>query len=127
MNWEHIAEPRPLTLMQESGVTANLRGISAVSDTVVWASGANGTVVRTLDGGDHWEQASFLFMVQCLPSNTLPIANLAELACRVLGLIGQNSVVASHQCHPELFVPPSDGLYCCPAGSVELLFLCQCL
>ena len=60
MNWEHIAEPRPLTLMQESGVTANLRGISAVSDTVVWASGANGTVVRTLDGGDHWEQASFL-------------------------------------------------------------------
>ena len=42
--------------MQESGVTANLRGISAVSDAVVWASGENGTIVRTLDGGEHWEK-----------------------------------------------------------------------
>ena len=42
--------------MQESGVTANLRGISAVSDAIVWASGENGTIVRTLDGGEHWEK-----------------------------------------------------------------------
>ena len=42
--------------MQDSGVTANLRGISAVSDSVVWASGENGTIVRTLDGGEHWEK-----------------------------------------------------------------------
>ena len=44
--------------MQESGVTVNLRGISAVSDAVVWASGENGTVVRTLDGGEHWEKVA---------------------------------------------------------------------
>ena len=37
-------------------MTANLRGISAVSDAVVWASGENGTIVRTLDGGEHWEK-----------------------------------------------------------------------
>jgi photosystem II stability/assembly factor-like uncharacterized protein len=40
---------------QLTGVTARLRGISAVNDRVVWASGANGTVVRTTDGGDSWE------------------------------------------------------------------------
>src|SRR5207244_10052104 len=36
---------------QSSGTTARLRGISAVSDRVAWASGANGTVLRTIDRG----------------------------------------------------------------------------
>jgi photosystem II stability/assembly factor-like uncharacterized protein len=39
---------------QTSGVTARLRGVSAVSDRVAWASGARGTVVRTADGGATW-------------------------------------------------------------------------
>ena len=39
---------------QGSGVTARLRGVSAPSDRVAWASGANGTVVRTADGGATW-------------------------------------------------------------------------
>jgi photosystem II stability/assembly factor-like uncharacterized protein len=39
---------------QSSGVTARLRGVSAASDRVAWASGANGTVVRTADGGATW-------------------------------------------------------------------------
>jgi photosystem II stability/assembly factor-like uncharacterized protein len=39
---------------QTSGVTARLRGVSAASDDVVWASGANGTVLRTADGGATW-------------------------------------------------------------------------
>ena len=39
----------------QSGPTdAELRGLSVVSDSVVWASGQRGTVVRTLDGGAHW-------------------------------------------------------------------------
>ena len=37
-----------------TGVTARLRGVSAVSDRVVWASGASGTVIRTTDGGGTW-------------------------------------------------------------------------
>lgn len=40
---------------QASGVTARLRGVSAVSTHVAWASGANGTVVRTADGGTTWQ------------------------------------------------------------------------
>ncbi len=39
---------------QASGVTARLRGVSAVSSRVAWASGANGTVARTIDGGVTW-------------------------------------------------------------------------
>ncbi|HJZ78521.1 MAG TPA: hypothetical protein VKE51_42630 [Vicinamibacterales bacterium] len=41
---------------QMSGVTARLRGVSAVSDRVAWASGADGTVLRTVDGGRTWQQ-----------------------------------------------------------------------
>jgi photosystem II stability/assembly factor-like uncharacterized protein len=39
---------------QPSGTDVQLRGISAVSERVVWASGAKGTVLRTIDGGDTW-------------------------------------------------------------------------
>jgi photosystem II stability/assembly factor-like uncharacterized protein len=41
---------------QVSGTEAQLRGISAVSQKVAWASGAKGTVLRTVDGGAHWSQ-----------------------------------------------------------------------
>jgi photosystem II stability/assembly factor-like uncharacterized protein len=41
---------------QVSGVDVQLRGISAVSDKVAWASGAKGTVLRTIDGGATWER-----------------------------------------------------------------------
>ena len=40
--------------MQNSGTTASLRGIDAVDNTVAWASGSGGTVLRTIDGGQHW-------------------------------------------------------------------------
>ena len=34
--------------------TASLRGLSAVSAQVVWASGTGGTVIKTVDGGKTW-------------------------------------------------------------------------
>ena len=37
-----------------SGTTAELRGLSAPSGSIAWASGARGTVVRSLDGGRTW-------------------------------------------------------------------------
>jgi photosystem II stability/assembly factor-like uncharacterized protein len=39
---------------QSSGTTAELRGLSAVSERILWASGAGGTVLRTIDGGRTW-------------------------------------------------------------------------
>ena len=42
---------------QSSGTTASLRGVSAVSQSVAWASGSNGTFLRTVDGGATWKAA----------------------------------------------------------------------
>jgi photosystem II stability/assembly factor-like uncharacterized protein len=39
---------------QTSGTTASLRGVSAVNDKVVWASGTGGTYLVTTDGGATW-------------------------------------------------------------------------
>jgi photosystem II stability/assembly factor-like uncharacterized protein len=38
----------------QSGTRAELRGLSAVGDGVVWASGARGTFARSVDGGRTW-------------------------------------------------------------------------
>jgi photosystem II stability/assembly factor-like uncharacterized protein len=40
---------------QDSGVKVRLRGISAVTPDIAWASGREGTVLRTVDGGKHWQ------------------------------------------------------------------------
>jgi photosystem II stability/assembly factor-like uncharacterized protein len=41
-----------------TGSTARLRGLSAVSARVAWASGSLGTVLRTIDAGQSWQQVS---------------------------------------------------------------------
>jgi photosystem II stability/assembly factor-like uncharacterized protein len=41
---------------QTSGVTARLRGVSAVNEHVAWASGSGSTVLRTEDGGATWQK-----------------------------------------------------------------------
>jgi len=38
----------------ETGTDASLRGIDAVDARTVWATGSNGTVLRTTDGGATW-------------------------------------------------------------------------
>ena len=48
------APSAPHWTAQASGVTARLRGVSAASERVVWASGARGTILRTADGGNSW-------------------------------------------------------------------------
>src|SRR4051794_8873037 len=41
-----------------TGTEARLRGLSAVSRHVAWASGSQGTVLRTVDGGRSWRQVA---------------------------------------------------------------------
>lgn len=48
----------PTWAPQTSNTEASLRGLSAVSDLVAWASGSGGTVIRTVDGGTTWEDVS---------------------------------------------------------------------
>jgi len=44
--------------LEESHTTADLRGIDNVGGGVAWASGNNGTVLRTEDGGYLWQACS---------------------------------------------------------------------
>jgi photosystem II stability/assembly factor-like uncharacterized protein len=42
--WQRVSVP----------TASSLRGLSAVTNNVVWASGTGGTVIRTVDGGQSW-------------------------------------------------------------------------
>ena len=44
--------------IQSSGSSASLRGVWAVSDKIVWASGATGAYLKTTDGGVTWTAAT---------------------------------------------------------------------
>jgi len=46
----------PHWILQSSGVTARLRGISAVNEQVAFASGSGSTVLKTIDGGGTWQK-----------------------------------------------------------------------
>ena len=48
----------PFWSPQESNTTAHLRGLSSVSEKVAWASGTQGTVMKTVDGGATWQDVS---------------------------------------------------------------------
>jgi photosystem II stability/assembly factor-like uncharacterized protein len=41
-----------------TGSDARLRGLDVVNHRVVWTSGSGGTVLRTLDGGESWQDVS---------------------------------------------------------------------
>jgi hypothetical protein len=52
------AQPQQVWQMQNSGTTAGLRGIDSVDGAVAWASGTGGTVLKTIDGGAHWQKCA---------------------------------------------------------------------
>ncbi|HEX4038902.1 MAG TPA: hypothetical protein VHX37_12660 [Acidobacteriaceae bacterium] len=45
-------------VLERSGTTAGLRGIHAARGGIAWASGTNGTVLRTEDGGYQWQSCA---------------------------------------------------------------------
>lgn len=50
----HIVSGQWIKHPVKTGVS--LRGLSVVSEKIVWASGARGTVIRTTDGGTTWKE-----------------------------------------------------------------------
>jgi photosystem II stability/assembly factor-like uncharacterized protein/predicted aspartyl protease len=67
---------------QSSGTSADFRGVSAASRTVVWASGSRGTYTRTTDGGATWRagvvpgaEALDFRDVQAVDANTAYLLN----------------------------------------------------
>src|ERR1700678_20576 len=53
-----IQDQQNIWQMQDSGTTAGLRGIDSVDGMVAWASGTEGTVLKTTDGGAHWTKCA---------------------------------------------------------------------
>ncbi len=54
-----VAQPADLRFeTQDSGTRASLRAIFPIDEHTAWASGANGTVLRTSDGGVEWLDVS---------------------------------------------------------------------
>lgn len=45
-------------ILQNSGATAGLRGIQSIGNGIAWASGTEGTVLRTVNGGEKWERCA---------------------------------------------------------------------
>lgn len=43
---------------QHSGSESSLRGLSAVSDRIAWASGTSGQFLRTINGGKTWQRGT---------------------------------------------------------------------
>ncbi len=52
------ADPSPSWTVLDTGSTSHFRGLSAVSSQVAWVGGYDGTVLRTVDGGHTWLDAS---------------------------------------------------------------------
>jgi hypothetical protein len=52
------AQHPPSWQLQDSGSAASLRGVHSLNGAVAWASGSGGTVLRTVDGGAHWEKCA---------------------------------------------------------------------
>jgi photosystem II stability/assembly factor-like uncharacterized protein len=50
--------PRPAWTLVPTGVTSHFRGLSAIDDDVVWLGGYGGVILRTVDGGRHWQDVS---------------------------------------------------------------------
>ena len=71
LGWQGPAAPR--WTPQQTGVSVRLRGVSAVSTQVAWASGADGTVLRTSNGGASWERLAS-------PATVMASAFAGELA-----------------------------------------------
>jgi photosystem II stability/assembly factor-like uncharacterized protein len=49
---------QPAWLMQAGGTTASLRGIGVIDRKIAWASGTEGTFLRTTDGGHTWKSGA---------------------------------------------------------------------
>ncbi|CAN5813354.1 oxidoreductase [soil metagenome] len=61
---------------QSSGTAVELRGLSAVSPSVAWGSGQNGTVIRTTDGGRTWTAGTVA------DASTLDLRGIAAISAR---------------------------------------------
>src|SRR6476469_5942863 len=81
------ATAQPVINILDSGKRTSLRGLSVVDDNIVWASGSNGTVARSTNGGKTFEWLTVqgyeqrdLRDIEAFDANTALIMAVAEPA-----------------------------------------------
>ncbi|UJP65803.1 WD40/YVTN/BNR-like repeat-containing protein [Mongoliitalea daihaiensis] len=53
---KHVIVERPIGWqLKETPTDASLRGLSVLTNNIIWASGSKGTWLRSLDGGETWD------------------------------------------------------------------------
>src|SRR5579872_4740842 len=78
---------QPTIRLLTGGTSTSLRGLSVVTDRIVWVSGSNGKIGRSLDGGKTWnwmtvpgyEKRDFRD-IEAFDGNTAVIMAIAEPA-----------------------------------------------
>jgi|GEM_PF-2910074 len=58
LNWADIQAPASVWKSQSSGTSQRLNWVKAVSDQIAWIAGNNGTILRTINGGNNWWNAA---------------------------------------------------------------------
>lgn len=82
-----INAQKPVLEVLTNGNQVSLRGLSVVNDSTIWASGSNGSIARSVDGGRNWqwmqvpghEKRDFRD-IEAFDANTAIIMGIAEPA-----------------------------------------------
>ena len=79
----------------DSRVESSFRGLSVVNQKVVWVSGTEGTVLRTIDGGKDWENIS--------------VPNMEKIDFRDVEGFNKNTAIVMGIASPARFYKTTDG------------------
>ena len=79
----------------DSRVESSFRGLSVVNQKVVWVSGTEGTVLRTIDGGKNWENIS--------------VPNMEKIDFRDVEGFNKNTAIVMGIASPARFYKTTDG------------------
>ena len=79
----------------DSRVESSFRGLSVVNQKVVWVSGTDGTVLRTIDGGKNWENIS--------------VPNIEKIDFRDVEGFNKNTAIVMGIASPARFYKTTDG------------------
>ncbi|MFA6149788.1 MAG: oxidoreductase [Chitinophagaceae bacterium] len=85
----------PAIIILDSGRNVSLRGLSVVNDKVVWCSGSNGTVAKSVDGGK-----SFVWM---------NITGYEKRDFRDIEAFDENNAIIMGIAEPAIILKTSDG------------------
>lgn len=89
-----LEKPKGWIILQ-TPVQTSIRGISPLTDNILWASGAQGTWMRTLDGGNTWEHGK--------------IAGNETVDFRDIEAFDANTAVIMSSGQPALLMKTKDG------------------